>query len=138
MQKGICRLCHKLADLQESHFFPRAVYIQLREAAFKNPNPVLMTEDESTISQKQIKEYLLCFDCEQRFSRLGESWVMANMARITSFPLQDSLFSVTPLGVRTKRSPVTQQQFYQASIWARSLILLSAYFGAALRISGEI
>jgi hypothetical protein len=99
MQKGICRLCHKLADLQESHFFPRAVYIQLREAAFKNQNPVLMTEDESTISQKQIKEYLLCFDCEQRFSRLGESWVMANMARITSFPLQDSLFSGTPLGI---------------------------------------
>jgi len=104
MHKGMCRLCLKPADLQESHFLPRAVYTQLRTDALKNSNPVLMTEHDSTISQKQIKEYLLCSDCEQRFSKLGESWVLANMARIANFPLQDMLFSTKPLGVSPDRT----------------------------------
>jgi hypothetical protein len=96
---GTCRLCHKNADLQVSHFLPNAVYAQLREDALKNPHPVLMTEDDSIISSKQIAEHLLCFDCEQRFSKLGESWVLGNMARVTSFPLQDMLTKAKPLGI---------------------------------------
>ena len=96
---GTCRLCHINADLQVSHFLPNAVYAQLREDALKNPHPVLMTEDDSIISSKQIAEHLLCFDCEQRFSKLGESWVLGNMARATSFPLQDMLIKAKPLGI---------------------------------------
>src|ERR1039457_293527 len=88
---GTCKLCHKTANLQVSHFLPNADYAQLREDALKNPHPVLMTEDDSVISAKQIAEHLLCVDCEERFGKLGESWVLGNMARATSFPLQDML-----------------------------------------------
>lgn len=62
---GTCRLCHINANPQVSHFLPNAVYAQLREDALKNQHPVLMTEDDSIISSKQIAEHLLCFDCEQ-------------------------------------------------------------------------
>jgi hypothetical protein len=95
---GTCKLCHKTANLQVSHFLPNALYAQLREDTLKNPHPVLMTKDDSIISSKQIAEHLLCFDCEQRFSKLGESWVLGNMARATSFPLQDMLIKAKPLG----------------------------------------
>lgn len=96
---GTCKLCQKTAELQVSHFLPNAVYAQLRDDTLKNAHPVLMTEDDSIISPKQIAEPLLCVDCEQRFSKLGESWVLGNMSRVTSFPLQDMLIKATPLGV---------------------------------------
>lgn len=96
---GTCRLCHMNTDLQVSHFLPNAVYARLREHALKNPHPVLMSEDDSIISSKQIAEHLLCFDCEQRFSKLDESWVLGNMARATNFPLQDMLIKANPLGI---------------------------------------
>jgi hypothetical protein len=45
----------------------------------------------------QTKDYLLCFDCEQRFNNKGEKWVLA-MCRQQSgvFPLAESLALYTP------------------------------------------
>jgi hypothetical protein len=84
-------------DLRASHFMPAAIFAQLRTPAAKNPHPVLMTSDVSLISARQIKDYVLCGDCEQLFSRKGESWVLANMYRPTGFKLQDSLIGAWPV-----------------------------------------
>lgn len=83
-------------ELQDSHFLSAAIYAELRTQAHSNPNPVLITKRISMASSKQLKDYLLCNACEQRFSASGETWVIANMARSTGFPLQEILKKVKP------------------------------------------
>lgn len=97
MPIGTCKLCLQEKDLRDSHFMPAAIFAQLRMPALKNPNPVLITPDVSLTTSRQIKDYVLCGDCEQRFSSLGESWVLANMARAEGFLLQDSLSKAGPM-----------------------------------------
>jgi hypothetical protein len=75
---------------------PAAVFSQLRTPSHNNPHPVLVTKSVSIISSRQIKDHVLCNDCEQRFSRFGESWVLANMSRPTGFALQDLLKEAGP------------------------------------------
>jgi hypothetical protein len=97
MQVGTCKLCEKFGELQDSHFMSKGIFAQLRTPTAKNPHPVLMTPQVSLISSQQIKDYAFCGDCEQRFSRNGESWVLANMARMNGFKLQDALFQARPV-----------------------------------------
>jgi hypothetical protein len=78
---------------------PAAIFGQLRDPSRKNPHPVLITAGVSTTSSRQIKDYILCNDCEQRFSEQGESWVLANMARPAGFALQDALMKAGPISV---------------------------------------
>lgn len=96
MQVGTCKLCRAHGELRESHFMPAAIFSQLRTPSRKNPHPVLITKSMSMISSRQIKDYVLCNDCEQRFSKLGESWVLANMSRPAGFALQDALKKAGP------------------------------------------
>lgn len=92
-----CKLCKQDRALQESHFLPAAVYAQLRGNSQKNPDPVLMTSRISLTTSKQITDRVLCAECEDRFSRLGETWVLANMARPEGFALQDALAAAQPV-----------------------------------------
>ncbi len=50
-------------------------------------------------SSAQAKQYLLCPDCEQRFNREGERWVVANCSHLKtrSFHLRDSLERAQPI-----------------------------------------
>ena len=93
----LCKLCKLDRELRESHFLPAAVYAQLRENTQQNPNPVLMTSRISLTTSKQITGRVLCAECEQRFSRLGETWVLANMARPEGFPIQEALVAAKPI-----------------------------------------
>jgi hypothetical protein len=96
MQRGTCKLCLSSADLQGSHFLPKAIYKTLRTPSETNPNPVVMTPKISSLSSKQMKDYVLCRSCEQRFSKNGESWVMKHICREGKFPLLDLLRKVKP------------------------------------------
>lgn len=96
MPTGTCKLCHVHGDLRESHFMPAAIFLQLRTPSRKNPHPVLISKKVSTTSSRQVKDYVLCNDCEQRFNKFGESWVLANMSRPTGFALQDALKRAGP------------------------------------------
>ncbi len=91
MSVGLCKLCLKERDLQESHFMPRAlyptkkkIYFATRSAAGKDPN--------------QVKKYLLCLGCETRFNQNGESdvlrWVGPKAKK--GFPLLDKLRETPP------------------------------------------
>ena len=56
------------------------MYKILREPGQTNPNPVIVGRDYAYSTSKQLTDYLLCEceECEQRFRRLGEDWVMVN------------------------------------------------------------
>ena len=93
----LCKLCKLDRELRESHFLPAAIYAQLRENSQQNPNPVSMTSRVSLTTSRQITGRVLCAECEERFSRLGETWVLANMARPEGFTIQEALVAAKPI-----------------------------------------
>jgi hypothetical protein len=94
-----CRLCKNITQLQNSHFLPAAMYkhmqcpgdtshiiLDRQNLAVKNPR-----------TSKQVKDHLLCVECEDRFSKGGERWVMTNGFHSSGrFPLQAALMNATP------------------------------------------
>lgn len=93
----LCKLCRQERELRESHFLPAAVYAQLREDTQQDPNPVLITKNISLTTSRQITDRVLCAECEQRFSKFGEAWVLANMSRCDGFSIQDALVAAKPV-----------------------------------------
>jgi hypothetical protein len=73
MIEGMCKLCLETKPLRESHFIPAALYPRARKPSFASRNRRLVALDSQ---DKHIKDYVLCFDCEQRFDRNGESEVL--------------------------------------------------------------
>jgi hypothetical protein len=82
MVVGRCALCLRDRELRESHLLPRAIYRDLRSPHLPNPNPIVGTPDETGPRQEQIKEYLLCAECEDRFNQRGEKWILENGYRL--------------------------------------------------------
>jgi hypothetical protein len=63
----------------------------------RNPNPLLLTSTVSVQKSQHIKDYLLCGDCEQLFSRKGEKWVIRNAFNGSEFRLQDRTIKSEPI-----------------------------------------
>src|SRR5947209_369939 len=80
--QDLCRLCVKTKNLCGSHLIGRAIFVIMhRNTADKDPSntkPVFVSDARTVQTQSQFKDYVLCFDCEQRFSKRGESWVHEN------------------------------------------------------------
>src|ERR1039458_1416802 len=68
---GRCRLCLNPAELQDSHFIPKAAYKLIRGEG-KNPHPLVVQTDKVVQTSAQTRAHLLCRDCEQRLHRQGE------------------------------------------------------------------
>jgi len=62
-------------------------------------DPVMMTPQLITPTQRQLWRHLLCGDCEQRFSNHGESLIMRLVQRSTEFALLDRLKLAVPFSV---------------------------------------
>jgi hypothetical protein len=96
--EDICGLCCQVRTLCSSHLLPRACYRLLRDDTKPNPNPHLL--DRSALEKhvpSQVKDYLLCKNCEQRLRRYGEDWAMKHCHRGRgSFRLGSILASSTP------------------------------------------
>ena len=77
---------------------PAALYRQSRLDGGSNPNPTLVTVRGRFQSSKPIKDYVLCNDCEELFSRNGERYTMAQVTQKggRSFPLLQTLYASTP------------------------------------------
>jgi len=73
MPSGICKMCLQQRELCDSHFMPRALYTLCRSGEFE---PVRMSSTLISPTSRQITNYLLCFDCEQRLNKFGEEWVL--------------------------------------------------------------
>jgi hypothetical protein len=86
-----CRLCLNERQLQDSHLLPRAMYKIMRGDG-PNPDPLVVTPGSTVVTSRQVKDYLLCLECEDRFSKNGERWVSANCFQADgSFPLRERL-----------------------------------------------
>src|SRR5258708_12604298 len=72
---------------------PRALYKMARERGY---DPVVMTQEVATHTSRQVRDYVFCWDCEQKFSRRGEAYVMRLVQRDGAFPLLDRLEFVRP------------------------------------------
>jgi hypothetical protein len=96
----VCRLCQQPRQLRDSHFVPAAFYYHLNldeTGTFQNKALQKLTRSRFARVPGQIKKHLLCHDCEQRFSKNGESWI-ATMAHQVGhgFRLQEALLQLRP------------------------------------------
>jgi len=89
MPRGICKLCLLEKDLQRSHLMGRALYKILREN--DGDDPIVMTPKLVTHTSRQVRDYVLCKSCEDRFSKNGEAYFGTLVARKNGFPLLDKL-----------------------------------------------
>lgn len=69
MQKdknGACRLCLKQSVLRNSHILPEFLYTDIYD---ENHRGVIVSNKKDKVFQKGVREYLLCQECETKFSR---------------------------------------------------------------------
>lgn len=93
---GKCKLCLSDAELQDSHLLPKAAYRILQKS--DGEPPVIFKRTISMHTNDQIKDYVLCYNCEQRFNDHGERWVMEHCFRNeNSFRLKELVESSKPL-----------------------------------------
>jgi hypothetical protein len=133
---GECKLCLRPAmKLQESHFLSAGIYKKLRDTNEKNPNPWMITEKNAVQISKQQKAYLLCSDCEERFSKHGENWVLAHCLRADGrFPLAEILASKVP----ALSSPSSPTRVYNSASIHEINISALAYFATSIFWRGSI
>ena len=86
---NICALCLTENYLKESHLIPsRFCYKKIKS---EGKNPIYIGEDKTFSTSKEIKAYLLCDKCEQRFG-IKENIISRNLIQHDkSFPLQDKV-----------------------------------------------
>ena len=96
MPQGQCKLCLNTRELQDSHFMPAALYRATRNATAPNPNPAVITSRGTVQTSQQMKDFLLCKDCEDLFNNHGEKYVMGQVNRSGKFPLLETLRKATP------------------------------------------
>lgn len=134
MPIGVCKLCLQTKDLQDSHYLPKGTYKINRAPALKNASPVVLSNDQLFQSTAQLSDYLLCSDCEQRFSRNGEAWVLRNVPRNygEQFPILDALNAETPFledggtkvyaGARVKPLDMEKIVYFAVSVFWRGAV----------------
>jgi hypothetical protein len=91
MPQGICKLCLQTKILQDSHFIPAAMYKYIRATSLKNPNPVVVGRERTITTSEQVRDYLLCGECEDRFNKNGEKEVLKWACKGNHFPLGNRL-----------------------------------------------
>ena len=93
---GRCPLCMLDGQiLRESHFMPAALYPTKKQL----PRSRFCTLDEVYLdAREEVKEHLLCGECEGLFSRRGESDVLLWLsAKAKVFKLRDHIDAIKPL-----------------------------------------
>src|SRR5262245_16715715 len=143
MATGRCALCLKSGNLQDSHLMPKALYKYLRDRIDTNPNPVVATPEKTFQTSKQVTDYLLCEECEDRFNKGGERWVVENCWRSnTAFPLQAALLATLPIftngpdftaysGATTPAVNVGKLAYFAASVMWRASVHQWKQYGHA-------
>jgi hypothetical protein len=97
MKDNRCGLCRRTANLRDSHLLPSALYKFMTEPTLQIRNPVIVTSGKALATSREVRQYFLCGDCEDRFSKNGENWTVSHCARTDgSFPLYESLKTIPP------------------------------------------
>jgi hypothetical protein len=96
-----CALCLQEKPLLDSHFIPAAIYKNLIDPAGTIKNMIATNLSVASEESKQIKQPLLCQDCEILFRQGGESWVLGRRLMPNgTFLLRDLLRQTAPTGTR--------------------------------------
>jgi hypothetical protein len=103
---GRCALCLKTRPLVESHLLPAGVYRLSNAKEKTNPHPFLISGDSWLQTAAQVKDYLLCSECEGRFGQKGESWMLRYCCRGRRFRLREDLLARRPM-----RPMLSEQDF---------------------------
>jgi len=123
-----CGLCLNPAVLQKSHLLPASGYKIVRggpDEAIRSP--IIVTPKKSFPSDKQITDYFLCRDCEQRFSTHGENYVMTQRVQQNGkFPLQELIRTISPIRNWSER------EVYNVSSLLDEKTEQYLYFGASI------
>jgi hypothetical protein len=128
---GTCKLCGTVGELRESHYMPKSAY-KLIKRANKNA-PVVLKKTVAIQKDEQIKDYVLCQSCEQRFSENGEKWVMQFCHRDgEGFKLKELIEASKPLLQDSHKLRV-----YSAANIAEIDIEKLAYFAASILWRGS-
>lgn len=77
MHEGKCKLCLRQKELQKSHLMPAGLYKLCRT---KNLEPVMITSEVMMPTSRQLRDYLLCRECEQVLNTRGEAWLLPKLA----------------------------------------------------------
>jgi len=122
---GACRLCGEKRNLCASHLMPAGLYRGLRSRT--TPHPLIITSKATFTSSRQVKEYLLCVECEERFRTHGENWVQEHcFKREPEFKLRDLLLECQPVS----KGPLAT--FYAGSSNSRIDSERLTYFAASV------
>lgn len=132
---GKCKLCLFRKELMRSHFIPAGIYRRLRNNTEDNPNPWVASKGSKPIqSSRQKWAYLLCSDCEQLFSKHGESWVLKHCKQQDgTFPLASILDSTLP-----DKEGDGGTKLYSAARISEVDIAALTYFAASMFWRGSI
>jgi hypothetical protein len=97
MPTGPCRLCTLTRDLQDSHLMPAGIYTIVRNGPHPEEHPVLITKGASVATSVQARAHMLCAECEKRFDKGGEEWVIENCWHGEGeFPMRTALMTAMP------------------------------------------
>jgi hypothetical protein len=132
---GQCALClTKAAELQDSHYLPAGVYRVLRDETSPdgNPNPILLGQESAVQTSKQITDYLLCRECEQRLNRNGESYFLQICWRRNGFRLHAILDSATPAFVTDRFRIYAAAKIPEINVEAISYFAASVFWRASV------
>ncbi len=95
MPKGQCKLClAEGVELRDSHLVPRALYRMSHDPRAQGAaaRPYTLTRRGVSRNARQLKDYVLCHNCEERFNDNGEAYVSRLMnSRVNLFPLLNRL-----------------------------------------------
>jgi hypothetical protein len=88
---GICKLCLMHKRLERSHLLPEGVYLRLRNPKGPLVHPIVVTRKIQMATSRQVRDNLLCRQCEMRFDQLGENYALRQMNNRGDFPLLERL-----------------------------------------------
>ena len=91
MPVAVCPLCRLPKELVKSHLAPKAMYKYSRNPNEKNSVAIVVTRRGAAKVTRQVKQYLLCSECDKAFSKNGEDYVMRLVWNGKRFPLLDLL-----------------------------------------------
>jgi hypothetical protein len=94
-----------MEELQDSHLIPRAMYKYLRTTSDINPNPVVVGRTGAVTTSKQVKDYLLCANCEDLFNKNGENEILKWVWNGKRYPLGDRLAVAVPVSLNPSVTP---------------------------------
>ncbi len=120
-----CALCRLEKKLKDSHLIPTSAYAHLRcDTNFGVQQSVKLNLLNKTAVQTdiQVKQHLLCTDCEDLFSKHGERVIGTLWATQSGFPLFEMLSSKPP---RIKAGPMS---VYNSSAIDGSALKALRYF----------